>query len=101
MARGMTIREICDYYGIEFNLLSENDKFFLCSMYLKGRVTGTYKATAALFRVMEEKGNASNAQNAALAYLMQFSKKWEGAGEKGKLPGAPKAIKIEVIGNNE
>lgn len=96
MSHGMTITEICDFYGLAWNNLIDNDKFFLCAFFLKGRSTGTYNATQSLFSQM----NGRDGVKASLAYLSRFGENWENIEETSKkLDAQPKAIRIELIGD--
>lgn len=91
MAHGMTLREICDFYGITLEGLPSSDKFFLCTMFIKGRVTGTLKATEALFGQMHGREGVK----ASVSYLSRFADNWQS--EVGSDLNLPKAIQIKVI----
>lgn len=94
MAHGMTIQEICDFYGVALENFSDDDKFFFCTMFLKGRASGTLKATTKLFNQMSERDGVK----ASLAYLSRFGENWENIEKTGAaLSGAPKAVRIELI----
>lgn len=94
MAHGMTIQEICDFYGIVLGGLGDDDKFFFCTMFLKGRASGTLKATNKLFNQMSERDGVK----ASLAYLSRFGENWENIENTAKkLDGAPRAVRIELI----
>ena len=95
MSHGMSLTEICDFYGITEDSLEEPDKLFFYTQFLKGRVTGVHKATNELFSQM----GSRNGVQASLAYLERFSDGWEGVSESAsKLrDGVPKALRIELI----
>ncbi len=95
MSHGMSITEICDFYGIVEKALPEPDRLFFYTQFLKGRVTGVSKATKSLFDQMDSRQGVQ----ASLAYLERFSDQWEGASDAASKLGdkAPKALRIELV----
>lgn len=95
LACGMSIEEICDYYGIIFEELPETDKFFFCRMFLKGRTSGALRATEALFSAMKDRDGA----RASLTYLKNFAPGWRSIDKEDVADNKPRKVQIEVIGN--
>lgn len=94
MSRGMTVQEICDFYGISFNELPDEDLLFFCVMFIKGRVSGTAAAVDHLFGQMQARDGAKS----SLAYLSRFGENWENIEGVAKgLNDTPKAIRIELV----
>ena len=94
LARGMSIQEICDFYGISFRSLPEADKVFFSVMFLKGRVAGIHSATVALFNGMKlEKDGKSS-----LAYLKHFGQPWKGIDNPTSADNNGKQLKkVQVV----
>ena len=87
MARGMSMSEVCEYFGCVPEDLKAEDKKFLKYFYMKGRASGRRSAVQALFGQM----NQRNGSQAALAYLTRFSEEWP---EEGVSAGAGFNFKV-------
>jgi len=74
MARGMSMNEVCNFFGCEFDDLkpdSEDLEFFQY-WYRMGRQAGNRQAVQALFKQMEQRGGGA----IAISYLARFSEDW-------------------------
>lgn len=95
MAAGMTIQEIMDFYCIEFKDLADLDQFFVCTMFLKGRVAAINRATDYLFKGMD---NSKDSVKAAVTYLARFGETWEGIEDTaGKAGTGLTSVRIELV----
>lgn len=91
LAKGLTIREILDFYIIGyFSDLSDTDQHFLCTMFLKGKSIGSYDAVNSLFKQMD----GMQGVKASLEYLIRHGAGWQGG--PSLADGPPKSIKIVI-----
>jgi len=91
LARGLTIEEALNYYGLTQGVLPEYDALYFVSTYLQGRVKAKSDAVAALFENMR----GVQGTQASLAYLNRFAQSFQS--EVGGSDNTIKAIKIEVV----
>ncbi len=91
LAKGLTIREILDFYCIgQFSDLPRVDQHFFCTMFLKGRSTGTYDAVNHLFSQMQ----GVQGVKASLEYLRRHSGGW--SSELSDDSSLPKSVRIVI-----
>lgn len=91
LAKGLTIREILDFYIIgRLSDLSDYDQHFLCAMFLKGKSVGSYEAVNHLFSQM----SGMQGVKASLEYLVRHGAGWQGS--VGVNDGPPKSVKIII-----
>lgn len=91
LARGLTIEEALNFYGLTAGVLPEYDALYFVATYLQGRVKAKSDAVAALFNNM----NGAQGTQASLAYLNRFAQSFQT--EVGSGNDTIKAIKIEVV----
>lgn len=91
LARGLTIEEALNFYGLTMGVLPEYDAVYFVSTYLQGRVKAKSDAVAALFENMR----GVQGTQASLAYLNRFAQSFQN--EVGAADNSIKAIKIEVV----
>jgi hypothetical protein len=83
LARGMSMNEVCEYFGCDIKDLEGDDKVFLKFWYKKGRAQGRRDAVQALFANM----NGRNGGAVALDYLTRFAEDWPSDGIGAKANG--------------
>lgn len=90
LARGLTIEEALNYYGLLPSVLPDYDALFFVTTFLQGRMKAKSDAVAALFTQMKgDKGT-----QASLAYLNRFATLFQG---ENAVDDGIRAIKIEVV----
>jgi len=94
LARGLTIEEALNYYGLLPSVLPEYDALYFVTTFLRGRMKAKSDAVSALFQNMSA-GNGTQGVQASLAYLTRFARTFQGEAAEGT--SGVKAIKIEVI----
>lgn len=94
LARGLTIEEALNYYGLIPGVLPEYDALYFVSTYLQGRMKAKSDAVQALFANMTA-GSGNGGVQASLAYLRRFASTFQG--EDGGATDQIRAIKIEVV----
>lgn len=72
LARGMSMSEVCEFFGCNIKEIDEEDKKFLHHFYKKGRAVGQRQAVHALFDQMKQRGGGQ----VALSYLTRFAEEW-------------------------
>lgn len=97
LARGLSLEEITNYYGLVPSILPEYDALYLVANFLKGRIKAKADAVTNLFNNMLPSATGANnaSLQASLTYLQTFSSSFKSLGEVGK--NIPKAIKIELV----
>lgn len=94
LARGLSIEEALNFYGLIPDILNEYEALFFVTTYLKGRMKAKNDAVAALFSSMRDNvGNAG--MQASLAYLRRFAANFQGNEDADS--SNIKGIKIEVV----
>jgi len=73
MSFGLTKQEVLDYWGLSYEKLPENDKWFFDVNFAKGRSQAKRIAVDRLFTTMK----LSNAKDSCMAYLVRFSDNWD------------------------
>ena len=74
MAKGLSIDDICDFFGCDFSRLDiDSEDFKYVKFFFKqGRASGNKAAVAALFKQMDQRGGGQ----VALSYLARFADDW-------------------------
>ena len=72
-SHGLSEQEVCDYWGLDYESLEGNDKWFFDVHYKKGRAEAKADAVKSLFRQMKGR----NGKDASLAYLLRFNDDWD------------------------
>lgn len=94
LARGLTIEEALNYYGLVPSVLPEYDALYFVTTFLRGRMKAKNDAVNHLFQNMSAVSGNQGLQ-ASLAYLNRFAKTFKNT--EGNADAGVKAIKIEVI----
>lgn len=94
LARGLTIEEALNFYGLIPSVLPDYDSLYFVTTFLQGRMKAKSDAVAALFSNMTA-GNGNQGVQASMAYLNRFASTFQG--ENVDSTAGVKAIKIEVI----
>lgn len=94
LARGLTIEEALNYYGLLPSVLPDYDALYFVTTYLQGRMKAKSDAVQALFENMRAPNGNSGLQ-ASLSYLRRFATSFQG--EDGGAADQIRAIKIEVV----
>lgn len=93
LAKGLTITEALNYFGLVPEILPEYDAVYFVSTFLRGRINAKRQAVDALFQNMNVGAGNSGVQ-ASVTYLKQFADSFKDT--KG-IDSNVKAIKIEVV----
>jgi hypothetical protein len=72
-SHGLDEQEVCDFWGLSYEELEGNDKWFFDFHYKKGRSEAKADAVKSLFRQMKGR----NGKDASLAYLLRFNDDWD------------------------
>lgn len=79
LSQGLSEQEACDYWGLDYTKLPENDKWFFDVHFKRGRTTAKRIAVDRLFKTM----SLSGGKDACMAYLVRFNDDWdEGVDDK-------------------
>ena len=90
MAAGMSMTEVCDYFGASLNDLVPEDLAFFKYHYKQGRADANKKAVHALVKQMDQRGGGQ----VALSYLIRFGENWEEKPEGDKEQNGKKSFRI-------
>jgi len=74
MARGLSMNEICEFFGTTMKELEvgSEDLKYLKYWYKQGRAVGNREAVQKLFKQMDQRGGGQ----VALSYLARFAEDW-------------------------
>ncbi len=91
MSRGMSMDEVCDFFGApNATELEGEDKKFLLYWYKMGRQAGNAEAVKALFNQMSQRGGGQ----VALSYLARFADDWAESVEADKEQSGKKSFRV-------